>query len=414
MSRPPLVFRPSTEAAPAPEPAPPQTPAPSATPASGDADPVLHTISSARPTTFGLDDPSDGHAPSLDAFAPEHEIRFKTHRPSTTTGPSFLMIAVAATVVVGILGLTYTALRRPRTLASPGAGTPVAGDAAAATGLAQFDSRPSGAEVWIDGTSRGRTPLKLSLPVGAHQLEIRSDAGTRTLPLTIDAGILVSQYVELTASATADSGKLEITSEPAGAQVSVDGTARGVTPLTLDAIDAREHTVSLTRGSNTVLRKVRVTAGATASVFASLGAAAPGAVGGYIALSAPFDVQVLEDGRLLGTNSSERLMVPTGRHQLELVNSALQYRATINVNVEPGRTASPTIPVPDGSLSVNALPWADVTIDGRAVGQTPLANLTLPIGPHDVVWRHPQLGERRQRVTVTAQTPARVGVNFAQ
>jgi hypothetical protein len=159
---------------------------------------------------------------------------------------------------------------------------------------------------------------------------------------------------------------------------------------------------------------VKVTPGATASVFAALGTTAtPGAVGGYIALSVPFEVQVLEGGRLIGTSSSERLMVPTGRHDLELVNTALQYRSTLTVTVDAGKTASPTVAIPEGTLSVNALPWADVSIDGRAAGQTPLANIKLPIGTHEVVLRHPQLGERRQRISVTAETPARVGVNFA-
>ena len=370
-----------------------------------------------RLDAFASEEPSTPPSPEavgLDAFAPEHEIRFKTHRPAAASGPSFLMIAVAATVVVGILGLTYTALRRPRIAATAGV-SGAAAPAAVATGLAQFESRPSGADVLIDGTARGRTPLKLSLPVGNHTLEIRGESGSRSLPLTIDAGVLVSQYVELSA-ADVNSGRLDITSDPPGAQVSLDGTPKGVTPLVLDAVEARDHTVTLTRGSNTVQRKVRVAAGATASVFASLGgtSATPGAVGGYIALSVPFEVQVLEDGRLLGTSSSERLMVPTGRHQLELVNTALQYRSSVSVNIEPGRTASPAVTIPDGILSVNALPWADVTIDGRAVGQTPLANLSVPIGSHEVVWRHPQLGERRQRVTVTAQTPARVGMNLAQ
>ena len=152
----------------------------------------------------------------------------------------------------------------------------------------------------------------LSLPVGALALlMIRYvaktswgllltrpfEAATRTLPLTIAAGVLVSQYVELTAAPAVNTGRLDITSDPPGAQVSVDGIARGVTPLTLDAIDAREHAITLTRAGATVLRKVKVTPGATASVFAALGTTAtPGAVGGYIALSVPFEVQVLEEG----------------------------------------------------------------------------------------------------------------------
>jgi serine/threonine-protein kinase len=70
------------------------------------------------------------------------------------------------------------------------------------------------------------------------------------------------------------------------------------------------------------------------------------------------------------------------------------------------------VSVPDGRVSLNALPWAEVLIDGRPVGTTPLANLAVPIGHHEVVFRHPQFGERKQNLTVTATTPARIGINL--
>ena len=76
--------------------------------------------------------------------------------------------------------------------------------------------------------------------------------------------------------------------------------------------------------------------------------------------------------------------------------------------------ATATVTLPNGTLSVNALPWAEVWVDGRSSGTTPLANLAVPIGSHEIVLRHPQLGERRRTVTVTTQTPVRVGVDFAQ
>jgi serine/threonine-protein kinase len=65
-----------------------------------------------------------------------------------------------------------------------------------------------------------------------------------------------------------------------------------------------------------------------------------------------------------------------------------------------------------GTVNVNALPWASVIIDGAAVGDTPLANLPLSAGPHDVVFKHPELGERRLRVNVTPGTPLRVSTDL--
>jgi len=50
--------------------------------------------------------------------------------------------------------------------------------------------------------------------------------------------------------------------------------------------------------------------------------------------------------------------------------------------------------------------------DGRHVGETPIGNLAVAIGPHEVVFRHPQLGEKRQAVSVTLNAPVRVSVDM--
>jgi hypothetical protein len=48
------------------------------------------------------------------------------------------------------------------------------------------------------------------------------------------------------------------------------------------------------------------------------------------------------------------------------------------------------------------------------MGQTPLGNLSVTIGNHEVVWRHPQLGERHQTVKVTAGAPVRAGMDLTK
>jgi serine/threonine-protein kinase len=70
------------------------------------------------------------------------------------------------------------------------------------------------------------------------------------------------------------------------------------------------------------------------------------------------------------------------------------------------------IDVPKGSVALNAAPWADVWVDGERLGETPIGNVSLPIGNHDVVFRHPELGEQRHTVTVTLNGPARLSVDM--
>jgi hypothetical protein len=275
------------------------------------------------------------------------------------------------------------------------------------TGTAVISSRPEGAVVLINGVSRGVTPLRLSLERGDYTLELQNSGATRTIPLTVDAGSTVSHYIDLAVPVSV--GRLEISSEPAGARVTLDGVQRGTTPLVLASVARGPHTVVITGETTSVTRAVTVTPGVTSVVMATL---STGVNAGWLSIVSPIELQVYEDGKLVGVASGDRVILPGGRHELELVNAALEFRTSATVQIQTGRTVTTTVEIPNGSLSINALPWADVLIDGRAVGTTPLANLSLPIGPHDVVWRHPRLGERRQTVTVTRQTPVRVGMDL--
>ena len=92
---------------------------------------------------------------------------------------------------------------------------------AAATGVVTIDTNPAAGKVDVDGIDRGVAPLRLSLPVGSHVLTVRGDGEPRVIPLTINAGAEISQYVELPA-ARPSTGQIEIRTEPNGARVSVD------------------------------------------------------------------------------------------------------------------------------------------------------------------------------------------------
>ena len=283
---------------------------------------------------------------------------------------------------------------------------------AAVEGTAVFSSLPEGASIAIDGTARGVTPLRVSLPAGTYSVQITSGSVSRTLPVTIEPGGVVSQYIELAGAQPTLGGRVEIGSEPPGAQVVLDGVSRGTTPLALADVPPGQHRVSVSAGDNTVNRVVNVTRGATSTLVVSMSPTATGGSGGWLAIQAPVDMEILEDGRILGTTRMDRLMLPVGSHRIELSNPALEFSVARTVQIAAGRTANVAVPLPAGRLSVNAVPWADVTLDGAAVGTTPLGELSVPIGTHELVFRHPQLGERRQTVTVKAQTPTRIGIDL--
>jgi hypothetical protein len=126
----------------------------------------------------------------------------------------------------------------------------------------------------------------------------------------------------------------------------------------------------------------------------------------------PFTVEIREKGQMLGTSEADRLMLAAGQHELELVNEPLNYRATRTVNVNPGKSTPLTLEVPRGVVNLNAAPWAEVLVDGQRVGETPIGNLSVPIGPHEIIFRHPQFGEKRHAVSVTVGVPVRISVEM--
>lgn len=278
-------------------------------------------------------------------------------------------------------------------------------------GTLAIESRPAGASVVVDGKPRGVTPLTLTLPAGPHVLEIKSAGEPRVIPLTVKAGVQVSQYIELPDVPLA-TGQLQVRSEPAGARISIDGQPRGVAPVLVADLAPGEHDIVLTSDGGEVRQKVTIEAGVTSSLVVPM-TSAPGApVSGWITVSAPVEVQIFEGGRLLGTSQTERIMVAAGRHEFTIVSETLAYRGTRVVQVPAGRVVAVKVDLPRGTMSLNAVPWAEVWIDGEKVGETPIGNLSVTIGPHEIVFRHPQLGERRHAATVTLAGPTRLSVDL--
>jgi serine/threonine-protein kinase len=349
---------------------------------------------------------SPAESDSLDAFKTEDQLK----RAAAAKIRQRQALKIGAVVLACIAVVSGSWLVWQNLPASK----PVTAPPQISVGTAVFTTVPDGASVVIDGVDRGKTPIKVSLASGPHTVVLTSGDITRTLPLTVEAGAVMSQYVELAAQAQMTGGRLEIGSDPPGAEVRVDGVVRGITPLAIADIAVGPHRVSVSSGESVVNRTVTVTRGMTAAVVVSTGAPQTGAAAGYLTIAAPFEIEVFEGQRMVGTTRSDRLMLPVGSHDLDLSNSALEFTAKRNVKIVAGKTTDLAIALPMGKLSINAVPWADVSIDGRAAGTTPLGNLSVPVGTHEIVFRNPQLGERRQTVTVKSQTPTRIGVDLSK
>lgn len=328
---------------------------------------------------------AEGTSPDDDTVA----VRdlFAGGEPAAARRPAWWMVAAAVVVVGGVAVPLVRSFAAPKTSpAAPSAATSAAATAngtatetspatssvtsaagasagsapvaaAMTSGQLSVTTNPAGAEAWLDGKPVGTTPLTLTLDAGSYSLELRGAGAPKTVPVTIAAGGRIEQFIELPVAAPST-------------------TVPGVT-------------------------------GATGTPPAP--AVAPT---GFLAVRTPIELSVLDSGRLVGTSASGRLPLPTGPHTLTLTNDALGYSVTRQVDIAAGKATSIAIELPNGKVAVNASPWAEVYVDGKALGETPLGDLAIPIGTHELLLRHPDLGERRQPLTVPVSGVVRVSVDL--
>jgi len=61
-----------------------------------------------------------------------------------------------------------------------------------------------------------------------------------------------------------------------------------------------------------------------------------------------------------------------------------------------------------GYLSINSTPWAELSVDGRVIGNTPQLNIRVPAGAHAVELRRNGFETRRTSVTVGSGSTVRI------
>jgi len=294
--------------------------------------------------------------------------------------------------------------------AQPRAATP-------ATGSLTVESEPAGSDIFVDGSPRGKTPMTMALVEGNHQLLLQRGARTQTIPLAIKADTGIVHHITWPSEAAVPvaattTGSLRIVSDPPAATVTVDAVERGATPLTIAGLTVGQHDVVVRNGGKVERRTLQVEANTTTSfVISGVGGGTPS---GWLTVNTPAPLRIFESGKLVGSTETDQIMLPAGEHVFEFSSDVLGFTATRTVKIAAGQTASVALPMPQVTVSLNAAPWAQVWVDGQALGPTPIGNFTTTIGTHEVIFRHPQLGERRLTAVLTLKEPARVAIDMAK
>lgn len=165
-------------------------------------------------------------------------------------------------------------------------------------------------------------------------------------------------------------GSIIVASEPAGAEVSMDGKVKGVTPMTIERVDAGEHTVRVAlEGYQPVQEQVKLTGREAVPFRVSLQkrgtleefvAVAPGT----LTIEAPErGMAVRLDGDLYGYTPIEGSRLPPGTYELEVTSKGWEpFATTIEIRSgEPVRVvhASARIFTAEELAAMTPSPWPE-------------------------------------------------------
>jgi hypothetical protein len=112
-------------------------------------------------------------------------------------------------------------------------------------GLVLVETDPPGAEVVIDEAYRGETPLLLhNLPLGTYRVRLQAE---RHFPRELTVDVTDRRPRLVAAELVSDAAALQVSSNPSGATVRVDGGTYGQTPVRIDRLRTGTVLVELVR-----------------------------------------------------------------------------------------------------------------------------------------------------------------------
>ena len=173
-------------------------------------------------------------------------------------------------------------------------------------------SEPSGAEVIVDGTVFGSTPLVAEIGAGERIVELRLNGYNAWADVV---SVFADQAQELpTIELTEADGQVELNTNPTDASVSINGEYRGQTPITLSLSPGRAHDLTLAKaGFDTIEQELSVAADSGRTITLDMTAR----MGTVEVLSQPAGAEIWIDGEPSGVTPSE-LTLSALPHDLEI------------------------------------------------------------------------------------------------
>lgn len=234
-------------------------------------------------------------------------------------------------------------------------------------GLVLIHSNPTGAEITIDGASRGTTPLFLSdLPLGRYRAKF-SKRGF--LPKEVEINIDSRSPKKVDISLTSDSAQLTIDSVPQGAGITLNGITRGNTPCTVDRIPSGVAKLEMALDGYEIYNDtVNLAAGESENITAKLKAIPSN----LKIITIPAEARIYVNNQFRGTSPVDITNIALGTYK---VRAEMATYDTMLRNVTVGRAQNLVkefrLQSNAGTLKITTEPaGVSILLSGKSVGVT--------------------------------------------
>lgn len=241
-------------------------------------------------------------------------------------------------------------------------------------GLLLITTEPEGCAVSLDGLSFGDTPRLITTldAKGVYRFTLQK-AGyqSKSLEVRFDGRTPLVRHEKL----ILDSGIISVTSQPAGASVTVNGIARGVTPLTISDIPKGRAVMEISlQGYKPLTRELSLNAGDNQNIDIVL----EGMPGSLLLTSIPEGARFYVNDQPHGKGPVTLQQLAPGKYS---VRAEMDGRGSVTreVTIALGQAASEEFRLESvlGRLEVRTVPaGAQVFLDGRAVGTTKIEGVS--------------------------------------
>lgn len=210
-------------------------------------------------------------------------------------------------------------------------------------GSITIKSRPSEAQVFINNTLKGHTPLKLVLPAGKYSIKLLKD-GFESSDHSVE---IFKAQMRTIDDSLLSVPECRITTIPDNADIYIDSSYAGKSPLNNFQISSGRHRLRVClNGYKDLFLNFTLRPGENSLVKLTLQPKF-----GFLTLNvSPLDAEVILDSIIMDPERVRKLKLPVGEHQLKVSNQAINRSIQDRIYIAPRVESEVNAPLDDFSI----------------------------------------------------------------